>query len=322
MIKRAPHVAVFYDTRQICRDVETSGSVSKSPLKPELVLSQLERLGISEALNIRSFNPFDRQDFLEAHTRPYVEDFFAGRQPLCSSNSIPWSAQLAESVRYTNASLYYAQRAAIENPRQITFSPTSGFHHAVPHRGNGFCSFSGQVIAAVKLFREFKVSGAWIDLDAHFGNSIEDSRDTVSDLNRAIPPGCNLNPLGTHEDYLENLRIGLAHLKQRFLTGEIHWLAFAHGADSHRDDDIGGQGQLTTDEWLTASAMVYRWLRELDGDLGRPVPLTLALFGGYREDDYASVINLHVADFLTCLRELVNERWQFECAAHVSRDAR
>jgi hypothetical protein len=61
--------------------------------------------------------------------------------------------------------------------------------------------------------------------------------------------------------------------------------------------------------------MVYRWLKELDGDLGRAVPLTLALFGGYREDDYASVINLHVADFLMCLQELVSSKWQFEVAS-------
>jgi acetoin utilization deacetylase AcuC-like enzyme len=312
MMYRDSRVAIFYDERQICRDVATSGSVSKSPLKPELVLSELERLGVREALDLRTFPPFQRSDFLEAHTKPYVEDFFAGRAPLCSTNSIPWSPELAESVRYTNASLYHAQRAALENPRQITFSPTSGFHHAVPHRGNGFCTFSGQVISAVKLYRELGVSGAWIDLDAHFGNSIEESRDSVRDLNQAIPPGCNLNPLGTHAEYLENLRVGLAQLKQRFLKNEIHWLAFAHGADSHQGDDIGGQGQLTTQEWITASQMVYRWLKELDYDLGRPIPLTLSLFGGYRHDDYDSVINLHVADFLTCLQELVSDKWQFE----------
>jgi acetoin utilization deacetylase AcuC-like enzyme len=311
-MERSPHIATFYDPKQVCRDVAASGSISKSPLKPELVLSRLNDLGISDAFEVRSFPPFNKEDFREAHTAPYVEDFFAGRAPLCRSNSIPWSAPLADSVRYTNASLYHAQRAALLNPSQITFSPTSGFHHAAPSRGNGFCTFSGQVIAAVKLYREFKVSGAWIDLDAHFGNSIEDSRDVVPDLDRAIPRGCNLNPMGIHEDYLENLRLGLAGLKQQFLVGRLQWLAFAHGADSHQGDDIGGQGQLTTAEWILASKMVYRWLKELEGDLGRPIPLTLALFGGYRDDDYGSVIDLHVADLLTCMQELLDTKWQFE----------
>jgi hypothetical protein len=32
-----------------------------------------------------------------------------------------------------------------------------------------------QVIAAVKLFREHRLVGAQIDLDSHFGNSIEGS---------------------------------------------------------------------------------------------------------------------------------------------------
>lgn len=311
MIERSPQVAVFYDQRQICEDVATSGSISKSPLKPKLVLAQLQSTAVAEALDVRSFPPFEASDFLAAHSQRYVEDFFAGRKPLCESNHIPWSAQLADSVRYTNASLYYAQRAVIENPSQITFSPTSGFHHAKPEGGSGFCTFSGQVLSAVRLYREKGVSGAWIDLDAHFGNSIEDSRHYVQDLNNAIPIGCNLNPWGTHTEYLENLRVGLAQLKQRFLTGEIQWVAFAHGADSHQDDDLGGAGHLTTEEWISASRMVYRWLKELDGDLGRPIPLTMALFGGYRKDDYDSVINLHVEDFKTCLQELVSEKWRF-----------
>lgn len=49
--------------------------------------------------------------------------------------------------------------------------------------------FSRQVIAAVKLYKELNVSGAWIDLDAHFGNNIEDSRYIVQSLNKAIPIG-------------------------------------------------------------------------------------------------------------------------------------
>ena len=60
--------------------------------------------------------------------------------------------------------------------KALTFSPTSGFHHARPEGGSGFCTFSGQVIASLKIYEEKKLVGAYLDLDGHYGNSIEDSR--------------------------------------------------------------------------------------------------------------------------------------------------
>jgi acetoin utilization deacetylase AcuC-like enzyme len=244
--------------------------------------------------------PFQREDFLLAHTLEYVDAFFAGRRPLCESNELTWSEQFADSVRYTNASLYHAIEHAVTQPEQVTFSPTSGFHHARPTGGSGFCTFSGQVIAAVKLFREHRLVGAYVDLDGHFGNSIEDSRAFVVELNQAIPPGCNINPTGAHLGYLDSLKKDLADLEERLTRGEVHYVVFAHGADSHEDDDLGGQ--CTTAEWLEASSLVYRMLDRLGQQLGRPIPLTLALFGGYREDNYEAVLQLHTADLIRCLQ--------------------
>jgi acetoin utilization deacetylase AcuC-like enzyme len=188
----------------------------------------------------------------------------------------------------------------VAHPEQVTFSPTSGFHHVRPTAGSGFCTFSGQVIAAVKMIRECRLVGAYLDLDGHFGNSIEDSRTFVADLNQAIPPGCNLNPDGDHSDYQDSLKGSLADLAGRLARGEVHYVVFAHGADSHEDDDLGGQ--CTTAEWLEASSLVYGMLDRVGGKLGRPVPLTLALFGGYRSDNYEAVLRLHTADLIRCLQ--------------------
>jgi acetoin utilization deacetylase AcuC-like enzyme len=246
--------------------------------------------------------PFQREDFLLAHTPEYVDAFFAGRRPLCESNELTWSEQFADSVRYTNASLYHAIEHAVAHPEQVTFSPTSGFHHARPRGGGGFCTFSGQVIVAVKLFRERRLVGAHIDLDSHFGNSIEDSRALVAELSEAIPLGCNINPAGAHGDYLVSLNEHLADLERRLARGEVHYVVFAHGADSHEDDDLGGQ--CTTAEWLEASGLVYGMLDRVSQQLRRPVPLTLALFGGYREDNYEAVLRLHTADLICCLQIL------------------
>lgn len=174
------------------------------------------------------------------------------------------------------------------------------------------------MIAAVKLFRRHRLVGAHIDLDGHFGNSIEDSRAFVAELNQAIPPGCNINPTGANADYLDSLKKHLADLERRLGRGEVHYVVFAHGADSHEDDDLGGQ--CTTAEWLEASSLVYGMLDRVGQQLGRPVPLTLAPFGGYREDNYEAVLRLHTADLIRCLQIVCrarDERLQ-QVLAHMS----
>jgi acetoin utilization deacetylase AcuC-like enzyme len=297
---RDPVIHVFYRPEQVLA-VDSAENFSKSPQKPRLLLEFLARHGLDRHfVRHDDWPPFQRQDFLLAHTPEYVDAFFAGRPPLCKSNGLAWSAQFADSVRYTNASLFHAIERAVAHPEQVTFSPTSGFHHARPAAGSGFCTFSGQVIAAVKIFRERRLVGAHLDLDGHFGNSIEDSRTFVADLNQAIPPGCNINPDGDHADYLDSLKQNLADLEGRLGCGEVHYVVFAHGADSHEDDDLGGQ--CTTEEWLEACSLVYGMLDRVGKQLGRPVPLTLALFGGYRSDNYEAVLRLHTADLIRCLQ--------------------
>lgn len=246
-----------------------------------------------------NFTPFNKKDFEVAHTKQYIDAVFSGEGQLAETNAIPWSENLAESVTYTNASLYNAIKYANHNPKIITFSPTSGFHHAQPTNGSGFCTFSGQVIASAKLWREEGLRGAYLDLDGHFGNSIEDSRTYVKDLNEAIPVGFNINPSGTDRRYLESLAYSLNKLEDAIEERYIDYIVWCHGADSHSDDDLGSQ--CSTVYWKACSRYFYTWLARLEERLGRSIPVTLALFGGYRKDDYQSVINLHLMDLGLCL---------------------
>jgi acetoin utilization deacetylase AcuC-like enzyme len=282
---------------------------SRSPLKPRLFVEHVQARGAGAILELDPhWAAFSKWDFRMAHTDEYVEAFFAGKEPLASSNNLRWSSGFADSVRYTNASLFHAISACVANPRQISFSPTSGFHHATPSRGQGFCTFSGQVIASLKLYRAAGLVGAYIDLDGHFGNSIEDSREFAADLNKAIPREFNINPEGRHEDYLNDLTEKLESLRTALLKKHVHYVVFCHGADSHEWDDLGGQ--VTTDEWLRASRCVYTMLRDV-ADRQGPVALALSLFGGYREDDYASVLDLHLADLHVALEVLAEREISF-----------
>ncbi len=291
----------FYTENQA---VKKPVGLSRSPMKPYLLMEKIKDSKLSDSFAIQStFKPFINEDFYLAHEPNFVDDFFKGIDPSASSNHLRWNKDFAESIRFTNSSLYHAQKYAVENPNSITFSPTSGFHHASPGEGRAFCTFSGQVISAVKLYREKGTRTAWIDMDGHFGNSIEDSRYFVPDLNEAIPEGMNLNPKkGKGISCLESLSLGLEKITDEIKNGRIDSICYAQGADSHIWDDLRvPESMLNTKDWISAHRMVFQTIRDLSTTLGKPIPLTLSLFGGYRENDYDSVLNLHILHLQSCL---------------------
>lgn len=300
---RSKLIKTFYNPKQVL-ELGAYRNFSKSPLKPKLLLEYLITVGLNDNFDIDSdFESFTDSDFRIAHEKSYVKEFFGG-YGRHESNGLVWSRAFAESVRYTNSSLYAAIKNSVLNPEQISFSPTSGFHHAKPHAGSGFCTFSGQVIASVKLYREFGISGAYFDLDGHFGNSIEDSRKFCPDLNKAVPLDFNINPIGTDEVYFENLALWLTRTKYAIINNKIQYVVWCHGADSHEDDDLGHQCDTKT--WIACSTLFWNWVKEMDLLLGRPLPVACALFGGYRHDDYTSVLSLHTADLVECMTNLLN----------------
>lgn len=306
-------IKMFFNLNQVLY-ANIERSASKSPFKPLLLLNFLNGDCGQPLINYFNeswdFEPFVKDDFLIAHTSAYVNAVFEGEHPLCASNGIPWSDELVLSVTFTNANLYHSIREAVLHPEHISFSPVSGMHHARPSSGSGFCTFSGQVIASVKLYREMGKSGAWLDLDGHYGNSIEDTRHFVKDLDKAIPPGFNINPNGHGKGYIKSLKSHLRKLTDAILEGKIHYVVWCHGADSHEWDDLGGQ--VSTEEWIECSKIFYRWVKKMTKLRGKPLPVILTLFGGYRADHYDSVLSLHTADLVCCLNILCGENINYE----------
>lgn len=297
-MRRKQTVATFYNPKQVCFDSIRERSYSQSPLKPHLLMERIKTSQLKNQFEIHEdFKPFTQKDFHVAHTEAYVHHFF-NKTGNYHSNGIPWSENLAESVTYTNSAMYHAIKHSITHPEQLCFAPVSGMHHATPNAGMGFCTFSGQVIASLKLYDELGISGAWLDLDGHFGNSIEDTRNFAPRLNEAVPSDCNVNPIGRNGDYVNDFKISLGIIQQLILEGKIHYVVFAHGADSHKDDDLGGQ--CDTAHWLSCAEVFALWVVEVSMQIGRPLPVTMALFGGYRKDDYNIVIDLHLQSLALC----------------------
>jgi acetoin utilization deacetylase AcuC-like enzyme len=158
----------------------------------------------------------------------------------------------------------------------------------------------------MKVYYEFGLCGAYIDLDGHYGNSIDNSRDFVPDIDKAISPVCgNINIIARHQVYMEELKTNLTILRKEIIEDRVHYVVFCHGADSHEWDELASQ--LSTEEWVECSRLVYNFIHDLQEETQRQIPLILALFGGYRKDDYNSVLSLHTTDLITCLNILCGQ---------------
>jgi acetoin utilization deacetylase AcuC-like enzyme len=298
---RNEKIRTFYKKEMALNNIIIE-NYSMSPNKPKLFMEHVEKKDKKELLIIdEDFDPFGREDFYIAHTQEYVDAFFDNMPNLNISNKLKWTPEFADTVRYTNSSLYNAIKHSIEHPETVSLSNTSGFHHAMPHRGLDFCTFSGQVIASKKIYDEYKLSGAYLDLDAHYGNSIDDSMSYVKDLDKAIL--LNINPQGKHKEYIKCLNKELKKLEISILNNDVHYIVFAHGADSTIKDDLGGQ--LTDDEWIKVSEIVYNFIDSVDHKMNKPIPLILVLFGGYR-NNFDEVLELHLKDIIKCHEILCN----------------
>lgn len=297
-MKRNKKIKTFYTDKQVCFDSIKESSYSQSPLKPYLLMEKIKNGKYADMLDITdAFNPIQKEDYYLAHTKTYVDNVY-NKTGNYSSNSLPWSKNLVASLPYTTGSLYAAKEHAILNPEDVCFAPVSGMHHAQPNSGSGFCTFSGQVVSAIMIYKKYGLSGAYLDLDGHFGNSIEDTREFAPLLNKAIPMGCNINPVGRDANYTGSFEEGLFKLEEKIYNNEIHYVVFAHGADSHADDDLGHQCQ--TPFWLFNAELFSNWVNKVSEKMGKPLPVILALFGGYRKDDYDIVLDLHTKSLLTC----------------------
>lgn len=295
---------IYYNPKQVCEKY-IEKSVSKSPLKPKMVAEKIKETYPESSYEfISDFEPFDKNEFIKAHTEEYVDKVYNFNQPgekLCSS--LPWSEELVRSLEYTNASLYEAIKGSILNPEFIHLSCSSGFHHSTPDSGYGFCTFSGQCIASLKIYEETCKVGCYLDLDAHYGNSIEDTRKYNPLINECIPKWANHNPeveMGSYieafTNYLENV------LTEKILNNECHYVVYCHGADSIDGDDLKAD-HVSLNEWFLCTKIFWTWHRNISKKLGRSFPVSMSLFGGYRKNDYEYVINAHVNDIRISLQE-------------------
>ena len=284
-------IPVFYRPEQ---SSDAAQSFSPSAGKPKLVVDDwLSHPEIAQHIQIESFAPASDELLLSAHEADYVSGIFRGETPNGFGNT---SREIADSLRYTVGSLVAATKRVLETPSTSAFpvavSPTSGFHHAEYDNGNGFCTFNGLMIAAIKAHASGLAERILIlDMDQHYGNGTDDiikklAIDYVDHITAGKP----------YETAPQALRCADLSANKGIREGRYDLVLYQAGADIHVDDPLGGL--LTTEEMSLRDELVFR------GCATYGVPVVWNLAGGYQRDldgGISRVLALHRNTMHQCI---------------------
>ncbi len=271
---------IFYRPEQVASN---AAAYSPSAFKPRLVIEDWLTQGLIDTNDIESFEPVSRTDLKRVHNPQMVDDVLDLKRRNGFRNFDP---EVAASLPFTNGSLLAAARWALGH-RANTCSPTSGFHHAGYDEPEGYCTFNGLMVTAVKLLDECLAQRiAILDCDVHYGNGTDDIIERLGLQDRIIH-----NSMGKHFETREQAGpdgsrfeawLGEA-LKQ---SARADLVLYQAGADPHIDDPLGGV--LTESEMLGRDIAVFRACRRK--------ALVWNLAGGYQRDANGSiepVLKLH-----------------------------
>ncbi|MFZ9595522.1 MAG: histone deacetylase [Bdellovibrionia bacterium] len=263
-------------------------------------------------IQILSPSPITEEDLLRIHDPAYVRAVRTGEpRALAESQKFPWSPELFASVLMTNGAVLAAARRAIQEGAAAALA--SGFHHAGPMRGEGFCTFNGLILALEILRSEHQIQRAAIlDLDLHYGNgtaqfvetrnwiqalsiygndywenqayrdvSVLQHRDGIHHQSRALPAQC---------DGPTQLRILEESFDFLLKNGKPDLLLYQAGADPFYQDPYSPLA-LTHEDLLERDRVVFEFTR------AHQIPVAWVLAGGYTPD-LSQVVKVHTNTFL------------------------
>lgn len=262
---------VFYDERQ---SVKANSSFSPSAEKPAKVLESWQKLNIP--FEVSSFEPLTADEMALAHDKFYVDGVLSLEEFNGFGNKSP---EIAAALPWVCGSMVAAALHAYTTG-ELSFSPTSGAHHACYAHGICYCTFNFLAMAAIKVHQAGASRIGILDLDCHHGDG------TVNIINR----------LGL--DYIQHYSFGQECLKRGRDSEEwvtrlpdivstfsgVDLLIVNAGVDPHVDDPLGGI--LTTRQMTLRDRLVFKVAKQL----GLKVCVSLA--GGYQVDADGSISKL------------------------------
>ena len=240
--------------------------------------------------------PLTAEQILAVHDPAYVNAVRTGEpRSLAESQGFCWDPKVWSMVTSSNGGAVAAALTALEHG--VAGSLSSGLHHAKAHRGEGFCTFNGLVIAAREALAAGAKSVLILDLDAHCGGGtaaliaseprISQVDVSVSEFDRYIPTRrVRLETVDRAEDYLPTI--------SRLLDDSIQESAFDlciynAGMDPFESSEIGALNGITREILATRERLVF------DRCAGTKTPIAFVLAGGYigADFDQAALVDLH-----------------------------
>lgn len=289
---------VFYDMRQ-----SVPGNISCSPSagKPLQVLESWKNLGIP--FHVESFSPLTSDDIALAHDREYVDGVLSCTLMNGYGNRSP---ELASALPWVSGSMVAAAlHSFISN--EVSFSPTSGAHHACYANGGDYCTFNFLAIAAIKVHQAGASRVGILDLDYHYGNGTDDIIEKLN-LSYIRHYSSGRNP-ENRPAYAELWLKQLSGIVEKFNDCDL--IIYNAGVDSHINDPLGGN--LTSEQMARRDRMVFEVAR------GIGVPICTSLAGGYQvafDGTIDPVLRLHDTTFASAWEvfesigvKSCNERW-------------
>lgn len=248
---------------------------------------ELERLDLVE---VRAPRPFDPSWLSGLHTDEYIQSFLSGREPLASSQGIPWTPAIRDATSAMLSGQMEAAEYALENA--IAMNLARGFHHAVRERGTGFCPMNGLALVAHRMpdKRIFVV-----DCDEHGGNGTEEYAAEMDNLYCASVFGTRFGCRGgvrswafqvhaAREGFSRYLEV-LAEIDEIVVRHAPDLILFQAGADCH-ENDPKSQAGLSSDQMYERDLMVFSMARR------HRIPIAFVVAGGYQ--DPSSIVRLNV----------------------------
>lgn len=229
----------------------------------------------------------------EIHTPDYVEAVRFGEPlNLAQSQGFPWDPSLWPMVLSSNGGMVAAALAALEDG--VAGSLSSGLHHARRHRGHGYCTFNGLVLAAKAALRAGASSVLVLDLDAHCGGGtarLIKEEPAISQIDVSVclydafeeTDRCRSAMVGAAADYLPTIG---RMLEEAAVSVDL--CLYNAGMDPH-ECSAGGLRGITEAILAERERLVFSWCRE------RGTPVAFSLAGGYlsRRLDRAGLVALH-----------------------------
>ena len=272
-------IPVFYSDKVLA----DSASFSPSAGKPKDVVQSWQAAKLP--IEVRAVDPATVEDFCLAHDRAFVTSILECTALNGFGNKRP---DVARSLPYTTGAMINAACSALD--RGVACAPVSGFHHAGHSSAQGFCTFNGLMVTAIKLLRQKKLTKVLIvDLDQHYGNGTDDIIErfgldsAVTNLTFGAWYGAPNDALS----YLAQLRNEVQKFK------EYDLVLYQAGADLHIDDPLGGV--LDSQQMSERDRMVFESAKRAG------VPIAWNLAGGY-QDPISRVIRIHHVTMEECVR--------------------